>query len=384
MRAVGAVHARALYDGSAEEPLRDQVVEIASGRIATVRPFGGGEGAKAEIISADVVAPGFIDLQINGAADVQFNEEPSVEAIARIAAGARAGGSAHILPTFITAPGIDYEQAIAAANAAQDEGVPGVLGIHLEGPFLSPERPGIHPARYIRPLDETDVANIERAAGAVLVTLAPERQDLALVRRLADRGVRVFAGHSAAGLAEMDEAIDAGVCGVTHLFNAMSQIAGREPGVVGAALMRPELFVSLIADGHHVHPSNMAMAARLAPDRLCLISDAMKTLAGTVTRFDLYGVPVTLGEGCLRGPDGTLAGAHLAMDEAVRNAMSLMNVSPGQALRMVSANPARALGLDHELGRIAPGYRASLTLLNSDLTAKAVIVDGRLHATPHV
>ncbi len=379
MRAVSAVLARALYDGSAEEPLRDQVVEIVDGRIAGVRPLQSGEAATAEIISADVVAPGFIDLQINGAADVQFNEEPSADAIARIAAGARVGGSAHILPTFITAPNTDYVQAIAAANAAQDEGVPGALGIHLEGPFLSPERPGIHPARYIRPLGEADLANIGQARGVVLVTLAPERQDLALVRRLVDSGVRVFAGHSAAGLAEMDAAIDAGVCGVTHLFNAMSQIAGREPGVVGAALMRPELSVSLIADGHHVHPSNMAMASRLAADRLCLISDAMKTLAGTVTRFDLYGVPVALGDGCLRGPDGTLAGAHLAMDEAVRNAVLLMNVSPGQALRMASANPARALGLDSELGRIAPGYRASLTLLNDDLTAEAVVIDGRLY-----
>lgn len=376
-RPVGTLFVRMLYDGMSEAPLADRLVSIKNGRIAHVRPLAPGEAPPSGAIAAEIAAPGFIDMQINGAADTQFNEEPTARTVARMAAGARRGGTAHILPTFITAPGTDYGRAVAAAGQALDEGVPGVLGVHLEGPFLSPEKPGIHPPDFIRAMTGADVDAIAEARGTVLLTLAPERQDHALIARLAGRGVRVFAGHSAATAGQMDAAIDAGVCGVTHLFNAQSQIAGREPGLVGAALMRPELAAGIIADGFHVHPQNLKMAARLMQDRLCLVTDAMKTLAGTVISFDLYGTPITLAKGRLRGPDGTLAGAHLSMSQAVRNAVTLMDVSPATALKMASGNVARALGLDGELGRIASGYRASLTLLDGDLHATGVIVDGR-------
>lgn len=373
---VACLLARTLYDGVSDAPRHDQVIRMEDGRIAGIEPLDGRKAWPAGMIEADVAAPGFIDMQINGAADTQFNEEPTVDAIARIAAGARKGGTAHLLPTFITAPGTDYRRAIAAANAALDRGVPGILGVHLEGPFLSPDRPGIHPCRFIRPLTEADVEAIGGARGTVLVTLAPERQDPALIAKLADAGIHVFAGHSSATAAEMDAAIGKGVTGVTHLFNALPQIAGREPGICGSALMRPELAAGIIADGVHVHRRNLAMAARLMGERLCLVTDAMKTLAGTVTAFDLYGTPVTLDRGCLRGPDGRLAGAHLAMDEAVRNAVALMGVTPALAIAMASAHVARALGLEGQLGRLAPGHRASLTLLDNGFRATGVIVDG--------
>ncbi len=377
-RPVDTVVARTLYDGVGDGPAPNQIITIINGLIADIRPRSGDEHLPGSALEADVVAPGFIDMQINGAADAQFNDDPTVQTLQTMAAGARQGGTAHMLPTFITAPGTDYTRAIDATNQALEEKVPGILGIHLEGPFLSPRRPGIHPAQYIRTLSRDDVQNIQNARGTVLATLAPECQDHDLIQELVESGITVFIGHSAAGVDGIDKAIKAGVSGVTHLFNAQSQITARDPGVVGCALTRPELFAGVIADGHHVHPQNLAMAARLMPDRLCLVTDAMKTLAGTTTSFDLYGTQITLNDGRLTGPDGTLAGAHLAMDEAVRHAISMMRVSPAQACRMASRNPARALGLSGQLGAVKPGLRASLTLLDADFHATGVIVDGRL------
>ncbi|MCR9122357.1 MAG: N-acetylglucosamine-6-phosphate deacetylase [Phyllobacteriaceae bacterium] len=378
-RPVARLFARTLFDGLSDRPAHDRLITIKDGMIAQVRECPAGDPLPPDTIQAGIAAPGFIDMQINGAADTQFNEEPTADAIARIAAGARQGGTAHILPTFITAPDMDYRAAIAAANQAVERRSPGVLGIHLEGPFLSPDRPGIHPPRFIRPMTDADVAAIGEAAGTVLVTLAPECQDHDLVGRLARSGALVFVGHSNATAAQINTAIEAGISGVTHLFNAQSQIAGRDPGIVGSALMRAELAAGIIADGVHVHPGNLAMAARLMGNRLCLVTDAMKTLAGTLTAFDLYGTPVTLDEGRLRGPDGTLAGAHLAMDEAVRNAISMMGVSRAAALKMAGTNVAHALGLGGELGLIMAGRRASITLLDDDLHARGVVVDGRFY-----
>lgn len=373
---IDTILARDLYDGLTDQPRTNQLITIADGVIKDIQPVGAKQAVPSGTVEAKVVAPGFIDIQINGAADTQFNDEPTAEAIGQIAAGARKGGTAHIMPTFITAPRSDYTRAIAATNKALETRVPGVLGVHLEGPFLSPERPGIHPREFIRKLQQSDVEAIKHAKGTVLLTLAPECQDHGLIRQLVASGVRVFIGHSNAAKAEVESAIEAGVSGVTHLFNAQSQIAARNPGVVGSALMRPELSAGIIADGLHVDPQNLAMVAKLMPERLCLVTDAMKTLAGTLNSFDLYGTTITLHDGRLTGPDGTLAGAHLAMDEAVRNTMELMEMSPAQALRMASLNPAKALGLPGELGMIQPGYRASFTLLDDGFHATGTVVDG--------
>jgi N-acetylglucosamine-6-phosphate deacetylase len=375
---IKTILAHDLYDGLTDHPRTNQLITIANGIIKDIQSVSGKQAVPTGTVEAKVVAPGFIDIQINGAAGAQFNEEPTAEAIDRIAAGARKGGTAHIMPTFITAPGSDYADAIAATNKALETRVPGALGVHLEGPFLSPERPGIHPREFIRKLEQADVDAIESAKGTVLLTLAPECQDHELIRQLVASSVRVFIGHSNAKKPDVERAIEAGVSGVTHLFNAQSQIAARDPGVVGSALMRPELFAGIIADGLHVDPQNLAMVAKLMPERLCLVTDAMKTLAGTLTSFDLYGTTITLDDGRLTGPDGTLAGAHLAMDEAVRNAIAMMDISPAHALRLASTSPARALGLSGQLGAIKPGYRASLTLLNADFQTQRVIVDGTM------
>ncbi|WP_163848695.1 N-acetylglucosamine-6-phosphate deacetylase [Pseudooceanicola aestuarii] len=368
------VHAETLYDGSGAPARHDCLVEVTGDRITAVTraptrlPSGTARVA--------IAAPGFIDLQINGAADVQFNDDPSPVAIARIAHGARAGGAAHVLPTFITADGNGWHQALRAARDALNAHSPGVLGLHLEGPFLSPRRPGIHPAQAIRPLAEADLALLETAQIPLLLTLAPEEQPPGAIRRLASAGITVFAGHTAASAAQIDAAVAEGLRGVTHLWNAMPAPQGRAPGVVGRTLTHPTLFAGIIADGHHVDPLNLMLAARMMPNRLCLVTDAMRTYAGQVTEFDLMGTPVALRDGRLTGPDGTLAGAHLGLDTALRLMVRSAGVPVEQAVAMASATPARVLRLEGELGRIAPGYRASLTHLNTDLHAIGGLVDG--------
>ncbi|WP_112323606.1 N-acetylglucosamine-6-phosphate deacetylase [Oceanibium sediminis] len=369
------VFARTLYDGASEEAQRDMLIGIEGGRIAFITS---GDAAGASHF-ADIVTPGLIDLQINGAADVQFNDDPTVDALARIAQGAAEGGTAHILPTFITAPGRDYTQAIAAARAAIEAGVPGILGLHLEGPFLSPRRPGIHDPAAIRPMDSEDIELLTQPfPGPLLLTVAPEELPEGAAQALTRAGVILFAGHSAATATEVEQAAAEGLSGATHLFNAMSQIGPREPGVVGAVLTSERMYAGIIADGHHVAWRNVALAARLMPDRLCLVTDAMRSLAGVETSFDLHGETIHLVDGRLTNDKGTLAGAHVAMDESLRNMIAQGIASPGAAVRMASHNPAAALGLQNALGSLRVGHRASLTLFDADMYAKMTICDGHV------
>lgn len=376
-RAVGAVFGRVLHDGVSDMPLQDMLVEIAQGRITGLRPATAEGARQAGALMADVVAPGFIDLQINGANDTQFNFDPSVAALERIAAGARRGGTAHLLPTFITAPGQDYRRAMSAVAEAIAQGVPGILGLHLEGPFLSPARPGIHDPAAIRRMEADDLAALTAPfPGKLLLTVAPEELPPGYLAALVKAGVIVFAGHSAGSAEQITLAAAQGLRGATHLFNAMSQMTGREPGVVGAVLGSDSLFAGIIADGHHVDATNLRIAARLMPDRLCLVTDAMLTLAGTQDRFMLNGAEIRLEAGRLANAEGRLAGAHIAMDACLRHMQSAAGVSAGHALRMASTNPARALGCADGLGTLRPGGRAALSLLDRDLHSIGVVLDG--------
>ena len=362
------IRARLVFPGGNRPPLDDHVIEIAAGRVAALRPAGPDDPAPL----AEIAAPGFIDLQINGAADVLFNDDPSVAALDRIAAGARQGGTAHLLPTFITAPGQDYRRAMAAVRAAIAADRPGILGLHLEGPFLSPRRPGIHDPAAIRPLAAADVEALTAPfPGPLLLTLAPEEQAPDDLARLDRAGVILFAGHSEARADCIGPAR-----GATHLWNAMPPAAGREPGIVGAVLDRG-LYAGIIADGHHVDWANIRIAARLLPDRLCLVTDAMPTLAGRRDSFELHGRTIRLAGGRLTDAGGTLAGAQVAMDQAVAGMVRHGGLGLGQALHMASGNPAAALR-QADLGHLDPGARASVTLLGADLSACGVIVDGAL------
>ena len=258
---------------------------------------------------------------------------------------------------------------MAAVEAAIEQGVPGILGIHIEGPFLNVDRKGIHDAAKLRTLDEAGFAVVTGLkAGRTLVTLAPERTTPEMLRRLAVAGVVVAAGHTGGTYREIREALDNGLTGFTHLFNAMSPLTAREPGAVGAALEDVNSWCGLIVDGRHVDPVTMRLALRCRPhNRFMLVSDAMPSVGLANKRFTLQGQEVRVVNGVCVNVDGTLAGADLDMASALRNAVSMLDVSLETAARMASRFPAEFLRRDGEIGRIAAGYRADLVLLDDEL-----------------
>lgn len=320
-----------------------------------------------------ILAPGYIDAQVNGAGGVLLNATPTAEAMAAIARAMAGTGTTTILPTLITdAPG-QMEAALAAARAALAAGVPGVAGLHLEGPFLSVARHGAHPKHFVRPMNDADAALLGAGfPGCLLVTLAPEAVEARHLRALAAAGVILFAGHSDASYEQAVAALDAGVIGFTHLTNAMAPITGRAPGIAVAAMCDARAHAGVIVDTIHVHPAVVAMALRLmGPQRLFAVSDAMPTAASDITSFDLCGTPITLQAGRLTNPAGGLAGAHVTMAECVRNLVRHVGVDWEVALRMASATPAEVLRLE-DRGRIAPGLRADLVALDRDLNVLEV------------
>lgn len=363
-----------------ESFLEDHAVVIVDEHIHAVLPRADTQGLDMRDLGGGLLAPGFIDVQVNGGGGALLNDNPSVETVRTIATAHRRFGTVGMLPTVITdAPGI-IRQAVESVADAMAQKMPGVLGIHIEGPFLDPARKGAHVARFIREMEQGDVVEISGFASRlpVMLTLAPNRVSQSMVRMLSAQGVLVSLGHSDASHDEARLALGAGARGFTHLYNAMSQMNGREPGMVGAALSDAESFVGIIADGHHVHDAALRVAfAAKRPDRMMLITDAMPTAAGGPSSFDLQGRKVQHSNGRLELSDGTLAGSNLTMDEAVRYCVKTLGLDLAQSLRMASLNPASFLRRDHELGRIAPGHLASLVHLGDDLAVKATWIDGR-------
>lgn len=375
--------AATLYPGDGADPLPDRAVLVQGGRITALGAKGAFDGMRR--IACAIAAPGFIDIQINGAGDRQFNDTTTMNGLRAMVAGAAKGGTAHVMATYITAPGTSYQAAMAAVGEGTRAGLPGLLGLHLEGPFISPDRPGIHPPDAIRQMEAADLAALcALAEHPRLITLAPEECAPETIAKLAGAGWQVFLGHSVATYETVQVAAAAGMSGVTHLFNAMPPLTGRAPGPLGTALDGTLPFAGIIADGIHVHPANLSLAySCVGPSRLCLVTDAMLTLGGTTTEFSVGARRVYLREGRLADAEGRLGGAHLAMDEAVRNMIRFVGIRPQDALAMAATTPARALELEDELGRIAPGYRASFSIFNADFNARATISDGvLLHRDP--
>jgi len=354
----------------------DHIVLIENGLIRDILPSCPADADRQDL-EGDLV-PGFIDLQVNGGGGVLFNDAPTVEGIAAIAAAHRRFGTTGLLPTLISDDLEVIAAAIAAVDAAIAQGVPGVLGIHIEGPFLNQSRKGIHDASKFRILDDAAIDLLSSLKhGPTLVTLAPELAPPGAIRALTKRGVIIAAGHADASYEQVCTAIQEGLRGFTHLYNAMTQLNSRAPGVVGAALDCRDTWCGIIADGHHVHPAALRIAlAALGPDRLALVTDAMPTVGSDANSFRLGETEIRSEDGRLTGPDGTLAGSHLDMATAVRNAQQLMAVDLATAVRMASATPARAIGLQGELGAIRSGYRADLALLNPDGTVAATWISG--------
>ena len=309
------------------------------------------------------LAPGFIDCQVNGGGDVLFNDDPSPEGIATIAAAHRRFGTTALLPTLITDSAAKMRAARdAVASAMADQ--PGVLGVHFEGPFLSAEKCGVHDPKLMRAPEEADRALLTSLLGAVvLVTLAPERVPHGFIRTLTEKGVRVALGHSMAYYEETKAAMDEGLTGFTHLFNAMRPLAAREPGPIAAALESPGCWYGLIPDGVHVAPAMLRLALRGA-GRAMFVTDAMAPVGGLKDRFMLQGREILAKDGRCVTQGGTLAGSNIDMASAVRNGVTLLGLALTDALRLASLSPATFLGVDDRLGRLAPGYRADMVALD--------------------
>jgi N-acetylglucosamine-6-phosphate deacetylase len=341
-------------------------VRISDGCIEDIN-FGEASNAAIHLPPDAILAPGFIDIQVNGGGGVLLNDQPTEAGVRRIVEAHRKGGTTGCLPTLITDRSEVIERLAAVAQACLK--IPGVLGFHLEGPALNKARKGIHPEAEIRLPDRRDLAALRGFGdcGRSIVTLAPECVPASMIDELIGAKLRIAAGHSDATAAEIGQAVDRGVSGVTHLFNAMSQLNAREPGLVGAALEDDRLFAGIICDGVHVDRMGLRIAFRCkGRDRLMLVTDAMPLVGTNDRQFMLQGRQITLHENRLIGPDGTLAGAHLTMIEAVRNAVTFLEISLIDALIMASRTPAAFLGLESELGRIAPGYRADLVAFESN------------------
>jgi len=322
--------------------------------------------------------PGFIDTQVNGGGDVLFNDQPDVAGIRAIATAHRRFGTTGLLPTLISDHPPVVDAAIAAGEAALAQGVPGVLGVHIEGPHLNAAKKGIHDQTRFAPVDDGVIARLSvPTQGRRIVTLAPELAPPGAVRALARAGVLVCAGHSMADYDQTRAALAEGLAGFTHLFNAMTQFSSRQPGMVGAALEDRATHVGLIVDGLHVHPAalRVALMAR-GVEGAMLVTDAMPPVGGTRDDFTLMGTRITVVDGTCRGPDGTLAGSALSMVDALRNAMDMLDCDIVTASRLASGNPARFLRLDHVTGTIAPGLRADLVHLDAARQVTATWIGG--------
>lgn len=346
-----------------------QALLVRDGRIEGLVAHGAlPAGCETQALDGGWLLPGFIDTQVNGGGDVLLNDAPTVDGIRRIAAAHRRFGTTAMLPTLISDDAAVVDAAIAAVEQAILAGVPGVAGIHVEGPHLNPARKGIHDPRKFTRIDDDVLARYVRPPlGRRLITLAPELAPAGAIRRLSDAGVIVAAGHSAAGYDETRAALAEGMAGFTHLFNAMTPLGSREPGMVGAALEDRASRFCLIVDGVHVHPATLrvALAAR-GLEGAMLVTDAMPPVGGERAGFTLMGQAITVADGICRGPDGTLAGSALTMVQALRNAMDMLGLSLVEASRLASAHPAAFLRLEAETGAIAPGLRADLVHLDAD------------------
>jgi N-acetylglucosamine-6-phosphate deacetylase len=340
-------------------------VEVADGLVTAV---GLGDGAQGR----GLAVPGFVDLQVNGFAGVDFaHADPAAQRHA--AEALAAAGTTAFQPTLITAPEDELVAALRALRPAETGAR--MLGIHLEGPFLAPERMGAHPPEARR---EPDLALAERllAAGPVSqMTLAPERAGaLQVVDALRARGVLVSAGHTNATAAEASRSFDAGIRTVTHLFNAMRPFAHRDPGIAGAALAREGVTVQLILDGHHLAPETALVAWRAARGRLALVTDAIAAAGCGDGRYAVGSVEVTVRNGVARRSDGVLAGSTLTMPAAVR-ALCGLGVPVPEAVAAATAVPARILARD-DVGVLAPGRPADIAVLDDRLELLAAYVGG--------
>lgn len=369
-----------LFDGQAMQGCAHIIVD--EGKIAEIRDVNAALPLNADVIDLKnkLVAPGFVDVQVNGGGGVMFNNDRSVSALTTMASGHRKFGTTTLIPTLITDDIAVMREAADAVRLALTQNIPGIRGIHFEGPCLNPERKGVHDPEKMRKLGDEIFAIYSGAGlGQVIVTLAPEVCGTGDIAKLIGAGIHVSVGHSQATADEVLVAIGAGVSGVTHLFNAMPPLINRAPGVVGVALSQSELWAGLIADGVHVaDASARAAIAAKGRDKIMLVTDAMGTIGSAEKSFTLYGTEIFETDGKCVTADGTLAGSALDMMQAVRNTHQRLGQPLEDALRMASLTPAAFLGLDTQIGRIAEGFTADIVVIDREtLIVKRTFVGGQ-------
>lgn len=363
-----------IFDGASIGP---GSLLIGSGRVLARLPAGAEADAERVTLDGGILAPGFVDLQLNGGGGVMLGDDPSEATVERIAQAHARLGSTTILPTLITDTPDKTRAAVDAVERAVARSVPGVAGLHLEGPHLSLARKGAHDPGLIRPMAADDLRFLAEAARRLprlLVTLAPESVTDAQIAQLSAAGAIVSLGHTDAGLAACRAAISAGARVATHLFNAMSGLGHRDPGLVGAVLSDGRVSAGLIADSIHVHPDTLAVAlrAKAGPGALFLVTDAMATAGSEITSFALNGREIRRREGRLTLADGTLAGADLDIAGALRVLRDRAGWPLARSLAMATSIPARVLGCPSCSGRIAEGGVADLVHLDAGLRLDAV------------
>ncbi|NAW77342.1 N-acetylglucosamine-6-phosphate deacetylase [Vibrio sp. V33_P6A3T137] len=366
-----------IYTGS--DKLTDHAVIVDNDLIQAISPINQLPSAINHVdLNGANLCPGFIDLQLNGCGGVMFNDQISADTIQVMHQANLKSGCTSFLPTLITSSDNDIQQAISAQREYQKKYPHQSLGLHLEGPYLNVMKKGIHSVDFIRQSDQAMIDFICQNNDVVTkVTLAPENNDLRHIEQLVDAGIIVSIGHSNATYAEARKSFAAGISFATHLFNAMTPMAGREPGVVGAIYDTPEVYTGVIADGFHVDYANIRIAHKIKGDKLVLVTDATAPAGAEMDYFIFVGKKVYYRDGKCVDEHGTLGGSALTMIEAVQNTVEHVGIALDEALRMASLYPAKAIGVDKTLGRIKPGYIANLTIFDRDFNVKATVVNGQ-------
>lgn len=358
-----------IFDG--ENILLDHTIDVEAGVIRQIR-----KRQPDDSVLAGMLIPGFIDVQVNGGGGYLFNQSPTLDSIRMIGLAHQKFGTTGWLPTLVTDSYSKMLQAADAVAEARAKNMPGVLGIHFEGPFVSVTKKGVHSESLIREVSKREIALLKRTdLGKVVVTLAPENVPLAQIEELVSSGVIVCLGHSNATYEQVNNALRAGATGFTHLFNAMSGFDSREPGMVGAALLDKESYAGLILDGIHVHPDSARLALRCKKN-IMLVTDAMPLVGCSQTSFSFFGKTIVRSGLKLTDPEGRLAGSALDMNTAVNNAVEMLGIEKTQAINLASLNPAKFLGLDKYYGRLKEFSQASMLLVSSDGVIQSSWIDG--------
>ncbi len=367
-------YAKHLFDG--QNFLDDQVLTITNGKISAID----NNTNDVDITVSDLVVPGFIDLQVNGGGGALFNDSPSVEKLKAIMTAHAQYGTTAMMPTLITDKIEVMAQAANAISQAITQNIPGILGIHFEGPHLSFAKKGTHCAELIRPLADAEWQILSRKdIGQVMVTLAPETVSAKDISRMVELGIKVCLGHTNADFTTAQNAVNAGASGFTHLFNAMSPLQGREPGVVGCALLNDNTQCGLIVDGHHVDYASCQLAIKTKPvGGIFLITDAMPPVGTNIKKFPLYDRTVYVENGKLTSTTGELAGSSLDMATAVKNTHLELKIPLDESIRMASLYPAQYLYKNNTLsrGQLKVGMQADMTVLNNDLSVVSTWIGG--------